>query len=78
MNYYFSQWSFQWMLKLDLLIGHWVGHTGALWQQLSLNHLSDVEYITAINMHRISNGLMVRGNIQTEGTYYCNLRRFPK
>ena len=43
-----------------------VGDTGALWQQLSLNHLSDVEYISAINMHRTSNGLLVRGNVQTE------------
>ena len=43
-----------------------VGDTGALWQQLSLNHLSDMEFISALNMHRTSYGLIVRGNVQTE------------
>jgi hypothetical protein len=43
-----------------------VGDTGALWQQLSLNHLSDMEFISVLNMHRTSYGMIVRGNVQTE------------
>ena len=45
-----------------------VGDTGALWQQLSLNHLSDMEFISAISMYRTSYGLIVKGNVQTEDT----------
>ena len=45
-----------------------VGDTGPLWQQLSLNHLSDMEFISAISMYRTSYGLIVKGNVQTEDT----------
>jgi hypothetical protein len=43
-----------------------IGDTGALWKQLSLKDLSGVEYISLLNMYRISNGLIVKGNFQTE------------
>jgi hypothetical protein len=56
-------------MKKVLMEGHLnggIGDTGALWQQLSLKDLSDVEFISVLNMHRTSYGLIVKGNLQTE------------